>query len=79
MFYMHKNAMDVCVEVVKVTYQDSERIKLKVRWWTLGYSGTPFLTYDGQVKNVTIENPNDWVCLTRDQVNQKRLSPGLPK
>lgn len=42
-FYMHENCLDVCIEVLKIQYKDSKRVKLKVNWVNLGYVGKPFI------------------------------------
>jgi len=78
-FYMHKNAMDVCIEVLKVQYQDDKRIKLKVRWWNLGYAGEPYALFGDSTDKLTLSKDNwlEWVNIT-DQINNKREHPGLP-
>lgn len=42
-FFMHCNAMDVCAEVLDV----SDEGLSTVRWWNLGYSGSPWICADG--------------------------------
>lgn len=31
--------MDVCIEVLKIIYQDGKLVKVKIHWWNLGYRG----------------------------------------
>lgn len=78
-FYMHKNAMDVCIEVLKVQYQDDKRIKLKVRWWNLGYVGEPYTLFGDSTDRLTLSKDNwlEWVNIT-DRISNKREQPGLP-
>jgi hypothetical protein len=78
-FYMHKNAMDVCIEVLKIRYQDDRQIKLKVRWWNLGYAGERYALFGNNAENLILSRANwlEWVNIT-DQVDNKREKPGLP-
>ena len=38
--WVHEDFMDVFIEVVKVQYADAKRIKLKIFWWNLGWTGS---------------------------------------
>lgn len=78
-FWMHENGMDVCIEVKRVQYSDSKRLKLKVLWWNLGYSGNPFLIYYNEQKvEILKKDLHKWHGIS-GKVFQKRTSPGLPK
>jgi hypothetical protein len=41
--YKHKNSMDVFIKVLRTTYRDLNKVKMKVEWWNLGYTGNPWL------------------------------------
>lgn len=32
-FYKHRNMRDVCFSVIRRTYQDADRIKVKIEWY----------------------------------------------
>lgn len=58
-FYMHANAMDCCIEIIKVQYRDSKRIKARVRWWNLGFTGNAWvLRFNDPIEISTSELPN---------------------
>ena len=76
-FYMHKDAMDVCMEVVRIPYRDNKRYRLKIRWWNLGYTGNPWLL-DPMLFSLTIfKTDAHWIYIN-NLMNKKRLKPGLP-
>lgn len=74
-FIMHKNAMDVCFQVVKTSYQDDKRKILKGYWWNLGYTGVPYFI-DGPIKlTIKKDNYNDWININP---TIKRNKSGVP-
>lgn len=61
-YYMHKNAMDVFIEIVKVQYQDSKRFKVKTLVWNLGYTGNPWpILPSFQKYEIKREDAKNWV------------------
>ena len=78
-FYMHENAMDVCLEVISVSHSDLKRINVKARWWNLGYVGNPYCITP-QIETITIDNADalKWHTLTNRQLHTARLAPGFP-
>jgi hypothetical protein len=38
-YWTHDKFMDVCIHILKVSYQDHKRAKLRVRWLCRGYEG----------------------------------------
>lgn len=71
---MHKNAMDVAVEVT-----DSGLIQALCKFINLGYSGKPF--YTGPLFQLPIVTFNDtaWVPLSVNDLTIIRTKSGLPK
>lgn len=68
-FYMHRQSMDVCIEVI------GPRIYgLLVKWWNLGYDGNPWPIDQSFIKNI---NEHEWVDITT-QLTVKRTQSGLP-
>lgn len=77
-FYMHENAMDVCIEVVATQYKDDQKIKMKVFWWNLGYVGEPYRLFPTAEKLIVrTEDWPKWKNIT-DRIDIKREAPGLP-
>lgn len=61
-FYMHKNAVDVFIEVVKVQYRDAKRFKIKAIVWNLGYTGNPWILLPSfQKYEIKIEDAKNWI------------------
>lgn len=66
-FYIHKNAMDCYIEILKVQYQDSKRIKARVRWWVLGYTGNPWVARFNDPIEIKLEDfKNNWIWFMPD-------------
>lgn len=73
---MHKDCMDVCIEVGKSYRISSNRYSLKIRWWNLGYTQNPYpLTHN--FSYCEIKNPTDWLDITNKLTN-KRDKSGPP-
>lgn len=51
---MHKNAMDVCIEIVRHRYIGDDYSIWHVRIWNLGYTGNPW--YIDEEKNYKIKS-----------------------
>lgn len=78
-YWMHTNAMDVFIEVVRIQYQDNKRLKLKVRWWNLGYVGRPYcITYRPDTVTINFRDQFKWLPLTVSQLETIRKQPGFP-
>lgn len=79
-FYMHENAMDVCIEILRLQYTDAKRVKLKIRWWNLGYVGNPFCI-DARGATITIKasDIHKWKYLNSQHFLHKRRKPGFPE
>lgn len=82
-FWMHENAMDVCIEIIKVQYGDQKRTKFKVRWWNLGYTGNPWLIpYPDQFARPSVlelqnKDFSKWHNITH-KMHTPRKASGLP-
>lgn len=74
-FLMHKNAMDVCIEV---TFKNAHRTY--IRYWNLGYTGKPWLV-DGEEYVIPTDelNTDNWNLITPEQLTTARVNAGLPK
>ncbi len=74
-FYMHKNAMDVCIQVRKSYQVTPDRFIVQAAWTNLGYAGRPYSL--GITHRIDIANPQDWVDITFD-ITKVRTKSGLP-
>lgn len=74
-FYMHKNAMDVAICVMKSFRIKQNRWSLRVQWVNLGYTGSPWPL--GVVHRMEVADYKDWVDVTHTMAN-KRPQAGLP-
>ena len=61
-FWIHKDAMDIFLEVQEVMHNGKSRSKLKVRYWSKGAVNEPWLV-STETDNIMIlvENYKDWV------------------
>lgn len=74
-YYMHKNALDTCIQVTRV-FED----RIYIRWWALGYVGRPWIL-DMEEYVIYLKNlrPHDsWIELTLDDLSTPRNMPGHP-
>lgn len=76
--YMHKDALDVCIFVVKVQYRGQDYVRLKVDYMNLGYSGHPALILRKNNFVVMEENYADWIHISDEDLKIVRTKPGLP-
>lgn len=62
-YYVHKNFMDVAIEVVKIQYRNDRRTKLKIRWYNRGWVGQPFELYGMRPTTISVKHTdiNNWV------------------
>lgn len=74
-FYMHKNALDVCIQIERST-TTSEGLIVEGTWWNLGYVGHPWSLGDNVV--FICKNPLEWHDITK-HMHKHRLQPGLPQ
>ena len=78
-FWMHEDAMDVCIEVKRIQYSNTNKLVLKILWWNLGYSGNPFLLYyNPQTVTILRKDLHKWHGIN-GKFYQKRTAPGMPK
>jgi hypothetical protein len=63
---MHKNAMDIFIEVIR-----SDPDSKFVRWWNLGYTGNPW-RMDMEKIRIAPEDEVNWLPLTKEQANTPR-------
>jgi len=77
--YMHKNAMDVGIEVKKINYKSPDNLNISVNWVNLGYAGAPYRPYGDMIQEILIpvEQKSDWINIT-NKLNIKRTKPGIP-
>lgn len=71
-FYMHKNALDVCVQIL-----DIRNDKVLVQWVNLGAQGKPFLV-PTVAQEIEIKDSKDWIDVT-EKIYSVRTESGLPK
>lgn len=77
-FYMHKNALDVLIYVIKVSYIRPNYVKMKVDYVNLGYVGKPYIMNH---QNNFIINSNqyaNWIHIKEDHLNILRTKSGNP-
>ncbi len=60
-FYIHKNSMDVFIEVLKVQYRGEKYQKLKVRWYNVGFEGKFWSLSDPQTIIVHSTHYTNWI------------------
>lgn len=76
---MHKNAMDVAFDVMRIIEYRPGEHNVKGQWINLGYTGNPYRLYSG---HTTIRIPkhkwDNWEDIT-DWLNIKRNTSGRPK
>jgi hypothetical protein len=76
-FYMHKNSMDICLEILK-SHQyniNPDRYSIRGMWWNLGYTGNPWVCHLGH--RFEIHNASEWIDVTHTMHNI-RTKPGPP-
>lgn len=77
-FYMHKNAMDCCIQVGSVRHRDPSQLVVAFRFFNLGYSGKPWPLSGYLVQEFDSSDfLMNWVNIS-DKVNLKRTKPGVP-
>lgn len=59
-YYMHKNAMDVCIDILKWSSSTKDSSTYLVHWINLGYTNNP---WGIRVQEITIENKDiqNWI------------------
>lgn len=78
-FYMHVNAMDAVIKILRTPYSDNKRMRLKVEWWNLGYAGKPYkISATPQNITITASEYAKWKQLTNQQLTTARKVPGFP-
>jgi hypothetical protein len=79
-FYMHKAAMDLCIEVIALIggeFEDTQAVRAV--FWNLGYSGKPWrVSTQDAVQYFKMYLP-DWVHLDYDLLVTTRHVSGPPK
>lgn len=80
-FYMHKDALDSCIEVIRVLEDrgDGEQAFF-ARWWSLGYVGRPYmLTSEEYMFMLNQSEANAWIELDYESLNEPRSRSGIPE
>ena len=62
-FWVHNKTMDLCIEVLEVN-----GLKLKVRWWNLGYVGDPWPIDGTEYIEILPDGLKNWSQLTHEQM-----------
>lgn len=77
-FWMHENGMDCCIEVLRIQYSDQKRVKVKARWWNLGYTGNPWLI-DPKIETIELKRADlpKWHNITH-KMHTPRKASGMP-
>ncbi len=60
-FYKHKESMDCFIEILRVQYQDSKRVRARVRWWCLGFTGNPWPIRENDPIVIDASQFNNWI------------------
>lgn len=58
-YYKHERSMDLVMEVLKTQYRDEKRIKVKVRWWNLGWTGNAW-TFGQEKLEIQVSDLKNW-------------------
>ncbi len=71
-FYMHRNAMDCFIEITRIQYQDLERLKARVRWLNLGYTGNPWVIRSNDAIEIKVNDLKNWISI--NPLTHRKLS-----
>lgn len=74
---MHKNCMDVALDVLSIRRYKPGHVDLKGRWLNLGYVGKPYYISETVKLRVSEQAYKDWLVITND-ISRKRSKPGIP-
>lgn len=74
-YYMHEQAMDVCLYVEKSYRIGSGRYSVKAATYNLGYAGNPW-QLDAS-RRYEIDDAANWIDVTT-RFNNKRTKAGIP-
>lgn len=58
--WTHEKFMDVAIEVVKVSYMNHKKAKLKIWWWNRGWVGKPFKPFTDKTDRLVITDFTGW-------------------
>ncbi len=58
---MHKDAMDCFIELFKIQYEDSKRIKGRASWFNLGFTGNPWVIRLNDPIEIRQEHAEHWI------------------
>lgn len=76
-FYMHANALDVCIQVAQIKRLDDEGAHLTVFFWNLGCVGRPWLIEKNSTDIfIPAEVMPEWVYLEPWQMAEPRHTSG---
>lgn len=59
-YYKHKNCMDVCIEILKIQFRNDKKLKARVTWWNLGYTGNPWVIHHNVPIEIQGKDLADW-------------------
>lgn len=77
--YMHKNCLDLAVEITGQVAMGENFTGYWVKWWNLGYSGGPWkLRVSEEFFKIPNEDLKNWLDITAF-FYQKRFTSGRPK
>lgn len=69
---MHRNAMDCFIEITRIQYQDLERLKARVRWLNLGYTGNPWVIRSNDAIEIKVNDLKNWISI--NPLTHRKLS-----
>jgi hypothetical protein len=72
---MHVNALDVCLQIHRIQYQDDMRIRVKAQWVNLGYMGEPWYLTGMETITIPRSQITNWKYI---DPFVKRTKEGLP-
>ena len=77
-YYMHSNALDTAIQVIKVQFIAEEYVKMKADYINLGYTGKPWIMRRMNHFIVKKEQYDSWISLREPDLYVVRTKPGLP-
>lgn len=77
-YFMHSNALDVCIYVLKIQFNGPDYVKMKVDYYNLGYSGNPWIIERKNNFIVEKEQYSNWIRIPQEKLSIPRTKSGLP-
>lgn len=78
-FYMHKNALDIAIQVVKVRYIGHESVTLIANIFNLGYVGNPQRIMTDKNYTIPMKEYDNYRLISEEEMLKVRTKPGRPE